>query len=72
MTPIRWGGQAQRLPHARIDPRPDRPAFFADGMRARHHGRALGWTEPVGDGASRLPCSDGRLAATGSTGTLDA
>ena len=52
MTPIRYGGQARRLPRARIDPRPDRPAFFADRMRPRHHERAVGWTAPVGDGAS--------------------
>lgn len=54
MTPIRWDGQAQRLPRARIDPRPDLPTFFGDGMGPRHHGRAVGRTEPVRDGAPRL------------------
>jgi hypothetical protein len=52
MTPIRWGGQAQWLPHARTDLRPEMPAFFTGGMRSGHHGRAVGWTESVGDGAS--------------------
>ena len=54
MTPIRWGGQAQRLPQAGIDPRPDRPAFFADGMRPLRHERTLGWPEAVGDGFPRV------------------
>jgi hypothetical protein len=54
MTPIHWSGQVQMLAPARIDPRPDRPAFFAEGMRSHHHGRTLGWPEPVGDGFPRV------------------
>jgi hypothetical protein len=52
MTPIRWGGQLQRVPDARSDPRRDRPAFFADGVRPRHHGLAVGRAESIGDGTS--------------------
>ncbi len=36
MTPIRWGGQAQRLPQAGIDPRPDRPALPKPWATAPH------------------------------------
>lgn len=54
MTPIRWGGQAQRLPDARSDPRPHMPGFFADGLRPRRHGLAVGRAVSVGDGTSPL------------------